>query len=122
MSIPSAAGAAGVAVAADASISVAADLSACATVTFPANTVFVGEFSATGQVQGPGTKLATIRGVKPFAQPKPITSSWSGCISGAYAGAAAGSVKYTLVASSISGGEVVYVVECVVKDGQVTCA
>lgn len=115
------ASAVGVGVLANGNISVGGDLGACASVTFPVNTTFVGEFSAVGEVQGPGTKVGTVRGVIPFASPKPITNSWSGCIPGAYSGATAGEAKYTLTASGANGGEVVYVVQCAVSNGNVTC-
>jgi hypothetical protein len=113
------AGAVGVGVFAGGDIQVANDLSACASVTFAASTTFVGAFTATGQVSGPGTKVATIRGVQPFVVTR--GTSWSGCIPGAYEGATAGWAKYTLTASGVSGGEVAYVVQCAVTNGVVRC-
>lgn len=114
------AGAVGAGVFAGGDIDVAADLGACATITFPVSTTFVGEFSATGQVSGPGTRYATIRGALPFVNTRGGTS-WTGCIPGAYEGATAGWAKYTLTASGLNGGEVVYVVQCAVTNGVVSC-
>lgn len=111
----------GTSILASGGINVAADLQGCATVTFPTNTTFVGQFSAVGEVQGPDTRVGTVRGVLPFASVKPIENSWSGCISGAYAGATAGEVKYTLTASGANGGEIAYVVQCTVTNGSVSC-
>lgn len=109
----------GVGVFASGSITVDSSLGACATVTFPVATTAVGEFSGVGEVQGPGTKVGTVRGVIPFVINR--GTSWSGCISGAYAGATAGEAKFTLTASGANGGEIVYVVQCTVTNGTVSC-
>jgi hypothetical protein len=116
-----AASAAGAALLAGGDIAVGDDLGGCATVSFPTNTTFAGQFTAVGEVQGPGTRVGTIRGAIPFANVKATGNSWSGCISGAYAGATAGEVKYTLTASGANGGEIVYVVQCAVTNGTVSC-
>lgn len=94
-------------------------LGACASVTFPVSTTAVGEFSAVGEVQGPGTKVGTIRGAIPIVINR--GSSWNGCIPGAYSGATTGEAKYTLTASGANGGEIVYVVQCTVTNGHVSC-
>lgn len=94
-------------------------LGACATVTFPSSTTAVGQFTGVGEVQGPGTKVGTIRGAIPIIINR--GTSWSGCIPGAYAGATAGEAKFTLTASGANGGEIVYVVQCTVTNGTVTC-
>lgn len=115
------AGAAGASLLAEANIVVNADLSACAEVTYAEPTTFVVSMTATGQVSGPGTKLGTVRDAEYRAETRFPTDSWSGCTAGTYSGAAAGSVKYTLVASAVNGGEVVYVVQCTVHAGSVSC-
>lgn len=109
----------GVGVFANGSITPDSALGACASVTFPVNTTAVGEFSAVGEVQGPGTKVGTIRGAIPIVINR--GTSWSGCIAGAYSGATAGEAKYTLTASGANGGEIIYVVQCTVTNGTVSC-
>ena len=115
----SSASAVGVGVFATGSITVDAALNGCATVTFPVETTFTGSFSAVGQVQGPGTRLGTVRGSIPFVVQG--AKDWTGCIAGAYAGATSGGATYALHASGLNGGDVIYVVQCAVTNGQVAC-
>ncbi|HVF03588.1 MAG TPA: hypothetical protein VNA20_01990 [Frankiaceae bacterium] len=99
------------------SISVGPDFGACATVTAPSPwDTIVGSFTAAGEMQGPGTRVGTVRYAEPFV----AQGYWSGCIDGAYLGATAGEAKYVLHAHRI-GGEFAEVQHCVVNRGVVTC-
>src|SRR5688572_25253886 len=113
------ASAAGTALLADGDITVYDDLTACATVSFNSGTAFAGSFEGVGEVQGDGTKVGTIRGARAISDLNGGT--WSGCIAGAYAGATAGEAKFVLHASGVNGGDVVYVVQCTVMFGNVSC-
>lgn len=97
-------------------ITVYPDLSACATLSWPGGPV-VGQFVAVGEVQGPGTKVGTVRSAVPVAS---SSGWWSSCVSGAYFGATAGEGKYTLSASGV-GGDHVTVKQCTVTFGTLTC-
>lgn len=101
---------------ADGDITVDESFTACGEVHFPPGTVFVGELAALGHVQGPGTKAGTVRGVLPFT----ASTSWAGCINGAYPGATFGDGKFTLTAHAATD-DVVVAKQCVVQAGAVTC-
>lgn len=99
------------------SISVGPDFGACANVTAPSPyDVIVGSFTAVGEMQGPGTRVGTVRYSVPFV----AYGSWSTCIGGAYLGATAGEAKYALHAVRI-GGEYAEVQQCFVNRGVVNC-
>ncbi|MDQ1712386.1 MAG: hypothetical protein QOE45_1836 [Frankiaceae bacterium] len=97
-------------------ITVSADFTACATVTFSGGGTIVGEFSAVGELQGPGTKVGTVRGSLPIL----ATGSWSGCIPGAYTGATVGDGKFALDVHSTTD-DYFEVQQCVVNRGALTC-
>lgn len=98
-------------------VTVAGDLSACATVTAPRGVAVAGEFSAAGEMQGPGTQVGTIHNAKPVVT---TSGTWTGCIDGGYFGATAGEAKYTLVVGS-AGGSHVTVTQCTIALGRLTC-
>ena len=98
-------------------ISVTSDFGACAYVSAGSpNQLIVGSFTAVGVMQGPGTRLGTVR----FSEPILATGSWSRCIFGAYPGATAGDAKYVLHAHTTSG-EYLEVKHCTVNRGALTC-
>jgi hypothetical protein len=97
-------------------ISVGADFTACASLTFPAGHLFVGSFSAVGELQGPNTKVGTVRGALPIL----ANGSWSGCINGSYFGATVGDGKFVLHAHSTTE-DFAEVQQCVVNNGAITC-
>jgi hypothetical protein len=97
-------------------ISVGSDFTACASLTFPGGRLFVGEFAAVGELQGPSTKVGTVRGAIPIVG----NGFWSGCIAGSYAGATVGDGKFTLNAHSTTE-DYVEVKQCVVNHGAITC-
>lgn len=98
------------------SITVFPDLGACATVTAPPGTAFVGTFTAVAELQGPGTRIGTVRSLVPVV----AVDYWQTCISGAQGGATAGEGKYVLHAHSTTN-EYVEVKQCVVNRGTLTC-
>jgi hypothetical protein len=92
------------------------DFESCAHVSGPAGATIVGTYTAVGTMQGPGTRVGTVRWSQPFA----ATGSWGVCVPGAYFGATAGEAKFVLHAHSASG-EYAEVLQCVVNRGVVTC-
>ncbi len=86
------------------SMSVSSDWSVCASVKFPTRTTFVGELSAVGAVNGPGTITQPVLGIQPIAVVDGDT--WSSCLAGAYAATTTGAAGYTFVCSSVDRGEV----------------
>lgn len=100
----------------DAVVDVDADFTACATVTARDGSVFAGTFAAMGYMEGPGTKVATVRGAAPVSG----AGYWHGCISGAYSGATVGEAKYVVSAHGDTG-DVVVVIQCVINRGSLTC-
>jgi hypothetical protein len=97
-------------------ITVNPDFTACATVTFASGGLMVGEFAAVGEMQGPGTKVGTVRGAVPIV----AAGTWSGCIPGAYSGATVGDGKFTL---NVHGAteDFAEVQQCVINLGALTC-
>jgi hypothetical protein len=98
-------------------ITVSSDFTVCAELTFASGGLVVGEFSAVGEMQGPGTKVGTVRSAEPILS---TNGHWSSCISGAYLGATVGDAKITLVASSATS-DYVEVKQCVINFGALTC-
>jgi hypothetical protein len=98
-------------------VTVNGDLSACASLSWSGG-LLVGQFTAVGEAQGPGTKLGTLRAAEPIVA---SSGHWSRCIPGAYYGATAGEAKYVLTATT-AGGDHVTVKQCTVAFGSVTCA
>jgi hypothetical protein len=97
-------------------ITVYPDFTACVNLTFPTGHVFVGQFTAVGELQGPSTKAGTVRGALPIV----AVGSWSGCIQGSYAGATVGEGKFVLDAHSTTEDHV-EVQQCVVNNGVLAC-
>lgn len=114
------AGAVGAAVGLNGGITVSDDFTTCATLSFPTRTTIVGQLTAVGEVQGPGTRVGTVRGAIPIV----VTNDdeWYGCIPGAYTNATVGELKATLTATAAAGGELVDVKQCaIVASGPATC-
>lgn len=99
-----------------ATLDVRPDFTVCATVAVEDATAFVGELSAVGQLQGPGTRVGTVRGATPVAG----SGTWSDCISGSYEGATVGDGKFSLAVHS-DHGDFAIVKQCVVNRGALTC-
>lgn len=97
-------------------LTVHADFTVCASLTFASGT-FTGVFAAVGQMQGPGTKVGTVRAAVPVLG---TWGTWYDCIPGAYHGATAGEAKFVLIAAG-SAGEYIEVQECVINGGAITC-
>lgn len=102
----------------DGDITVYEDMSACATVTFPAPTTFAGQFSAAGAIAGPGGLVGAVRGAREILVTDGTT--WFGCVTDAYAGASIGAAEYTLTVSALTG-DFVAVELCTVRQGVVSC-
>lgn len=60
------------------SLDVAADFGVCASIEVPGDGMIVGNLTALGHLQGPGTQAATVRATIPFV----AVGSWNGCILG----------------------------------------
>ena len=102
-----------------AGITVTGDLASCASVEYASSTTFVGEYTASGVLYGPGTIVVPVAGAKPIAVVN--GDSWSACIPGGWSGATSGYVVYTLSVTSPTNGEYVEVKQCTVTFGSVFC-
>lgn len=98
-------------------LNVAPNLGVCGTLSFPPGERFVGELTAIGYLEGPGTQVATIRAVIPITDDD---GAWSACISGGYPGATVGEGKFTLTGQS-GTNDYTNVQQCVVRNGSLTC-
>lgn len=110
------ASAAGIRLGLDGDIRVANDLMGCAWVDAELGQAFAGTFTAVAWMQGPGTKVSTVRSVVPVSGSGP----WELCVPGGHSGAVAGEGKYVLHATS-ADGDLFVVRQCVLDRGVLTC-
>lgn len=99
-------------------ITVYPDLTSCASLSFPGPTTFVGAFTASGFVQGPGTLVGAARGATPIVVVG--GTSWFGCLPGGYPEASVGSAVYTL-SGSTGATDYAEIKHCTVRSGRVVC-
>lgn len=98
------------------SLQVSPGLGACGTLVFPPGETFVGQLTAVAYLEGPGTKVGTVRRSIPIV----ASGSWYGCIPGSYSGAAVGDGKFALTGQSATN-DYTNVKQCVVSNGTLTC-
>jgi hypothetical protein len=110
------ASAAGIQLGLNGDIHVAPDLMGCAWIEADFGQTFVGTFTAVAVMQGPGTKVSTVRSVVPVSG----SGSWELCLPGGHSGAVAGEGKFVLEAASATG-ELFVVKQCVIDRGVLTC-